>query len=84
MRDGGSSMDDDIMALYDEAAEQPGAAPTATGETVAATGNPVAVTEIPVTTTENPGSASATTKKPSPLRERIARVNELINRFMSD
>lgn len=84
MRDGGSSMDDDIMALYDEAAEQPGAAPTATEETVAVTGNPVAVTEIPVTTTENPGSASATTKKPSPLRERIARVNELINRFMSD
>lgn len=77
-------MDDDIMALYDETAEQPGAAPAATEETVAVTGNPVAVTEIPVTTTENPGSASATTKKPSPLRERIARVNELINRFMSD
>ena len=83
MRDGGSSMDDDIMALYYETAELADAAPAATEETVAVTGNPVAVTEIPVTTTENPGSASAT-KKPSPLRERIARVNELINRFMSD
>lgn len=46
MRDGGSSMDDDIMALYDETAEQPGAAPAATEETVAVTGNPVAVTEF--------------------------------------
>ena len=76
--------DDDIMALYYETAELADAAPAATEETVAVTGNPVAVTEIPVTTTENPGSASATTKKPSPLRERIARVNELISRFMSD
>lgn len=69
--------DDDIIALYYEGAVPNETASDAADETAAAT-------EIPVAATENTDRATAKARKASPLRERIARVNDLINHFMSD
>ena len=76
--------DDDIIALYYEGAVPNETASDAADETATATENPVAAPENPVAATENTDRATAKARKASPLRERIARVNDLINHFMSD
>lgn len=76
--------DDDIIALYYEGAVPNETASDAADETAAATEIPVAAPENPVAATENKDRATAKARKASPLRERIARVNDLINHFMSD